>query len=73
MKKSFINRAAAKFFAAGTAAALALGFALTGCSSAADAKPKIRIGIKYDQPGLGYQDGRGIHRLRRGYCEVYCG
>lgn len=46
MKKSFINRAAAKFFAAGTAAALALGFALTGCSSAADAKPKIRIGIK---------------------------
>ena len=58
MKKSFINRAAAKFFAAGTAAALALGFALTGCSSAADAKPKIRIGIKYDQPGLGYQDGR---------------
>ena len=58
MKKSFITRAAAKFFAAGTAAALALGFALTGCSSAADAKPKIRIGIKYDQPGLGYQDGR---------------
>ena len=58
MKKSFINRAAAKFFAAGTAAALALGFTLTGCSSAADAKPKIRIGIKYDQPGLGYQDGR---------------
>ena len=47
MKKSFINRAAAKFFAAGTAAALALGFTLTGWS--------------------------GIHRLRRGYCEVYCG
>ena len=68
MKKSFINRAAAKFFAAGTAAALALGFALTGCSSAADAKPKIRIGIKYDQPGR-----QGIHRLRRGYCEIYCG
>ena len=58
MKKSFFNRAATKFFAASTAAALALGFTLTGCSSASDSKPKIRIGIKYDQPGLGYQDGQ---------------
>ncbi|MDY3049702.1 MAG: glutamate ABC transporter substrate-binding protein [Rothia sp. (in: high G+C Gram-positive bacteria)] len=29
----------------------------SGCS-AADGKDSIRIGIKYDQPGLGYQDGR---------------
>ena len=58
MKKSFFNRAATKFFAASTAAALALGFTLTGCSSASDSKPKIRIGSKYDQPGLGYQDGQ---------------
>ena len=29
---------------------------LAGCSSA-DNDHKIRIGIKFDQPGLGYQDG----------------
>lgn len=31
--------------------------AFSGCGSS-DAKDTIRIGIKYDQPGLGYQDGR---------------
>ena len=45
MKKSFINRAAAKFFAAGTAAALALGFALTGCSSAADVSRRSGLAL----------------------------
>lgn len=57
MKKLSIRRAAVRFLALCIAAALALGFTLTGCSSATD-KPKIRIGIKYDQPGMGYQDGR---------------
>lgn len=31
--------------------------ALSGCGSSSDGE-SIRIGIKYDQPGLGYQDGR---------------
>ncbi|MFW0170738.1 glutamate ABC transporter substrate-binding protein [Rothia sp. P4278] len=31
--------------------------AFSGCGSSS-AKDTIRIGIKYDQPGLGYQDGR---------------
>ncbi|MFW0180667.1 glutamate ABC transporter substrate-binding protein [Rothia sp. CCM 9417] len=31
--------------------------AFSGCGSS-NAKDTIRIGIKYDQPGLGYQDGR---------------
>ena len=35
---------------------LALTGVLAGCSSA-DSDHKIRIGIKVDQPGLGYQDG----------------
>ena len=38
------------------AASLALTGVLAGCSSA-DSDHKIRIGIKVDQPGLGYQDG----------------
>lgn len=42
-------------------AALALAatgvLALSGCGSSSDGE-SIRIGIKYDQPGLGYQDGR---------------
>ncbi|GAA1046769.1 glutamate ABC transporter substrate-binding protein [Rothia amarae] len=32
--------------------------AFSGCASTDDAGDKIRIGIKYDQPGLGYQDGK---------------
>lgn len=32
--------------------------AFSGCGSAGAQKDTIRIGIKYDQPGLGYQDGR---------------
>lgn len=41
-----------------TTALLATGLlTFSGCS-AADGKDSIRIGIKYDQPGLGYQDGR---------------
>lgn len=41
------------------AAALAAtgALALSGCGSSSDGE-SIRIGIKYDQPGLGYQDGR---------------
>lgn len=31
--------------------------ALSGCGSSSEGE-SIRIGIKYDQPGLGYQDGR---------------
>ena len=42
-------------------AALALAatgvLALSGCGSSSEGE-SIRIGIKYDQPGLGYQDGR---------------
>lgn len=42
-------------------AALALAatgvLALSGCGSSPEGE-SIRIGIKYDQPGLGYQDGR---------------
>lgn len=44
-----------------TAAALAASvtLALSGCATGNDdAGDKIRIGIKYDQPGLGYQDGK---------------
>ena len=32
--------------------------AFSGCASTDDSGYKIRIGIKYDQPGLGYQDGK---------------
>lgn len=45
-----------KLAALAAAASLALTGALTGCSSAGS-DHKIRIGIKYDQPGLGYQNG----------------
>lgn len=38
-------------------ACLGLSLSLTGCSSS-DSGHKIRIGIKYDQPGMGYQDGK---------------
>lgn len=31
--------------------------ALSGCGASGDGQT-IRIGIKYDRPGLGYQDGR---------------
>lgn len=51
-----LSRATAK--AAACAALLATGvLALSGCS-ATGSEDTIRIGIKYDQPGLGYQDGR---------------
>ena len=30
----------------------------------------LKIGIKFDQPGLGYKDGRRVHRLRRRRREV---
>ncbi len=44
--------------AATVAAVLATAtLALSGCGSTSSADT-IRIGIKYDQPGLGYQDGR---------------
>lgn len=50
------SRATAK--AAACAALLATGvLALSGCT-ATGSEDTIRIGIKYDQPGLGYQDGR---------------
>lgn len=50
------SRATAK--AATCAALLATGvLALSGCT-ATGSEDTIRIGIKYDQPGLGYQDGR---------------
>ena len=39
------------------AGATALSLALTGCGGAASGGDKINIGIKYDQPGLGLQDG----------------
>ena len=45
-----------KLAALAAASSLALTGVLTGCSSA-DSGNKIRIGIKVDQPGLGYQDG----------------
>lgn len=45
-----------KLAALAAAASLALTGVLAGCSSA-DSDHKIRIGIKVDQPGLGYQDG----------------
>lgn len=32
--------------------------AFSGCASTDGSGDKIRIGIKYDQPGLGYQDGK---------------
>lgn len=36
----------------------AAALALTGCGGGSDdSGDKVRIGIKYDQPGLGYQDG----------------
>ncbi|MFC6354185.1 glutamate ABC transporter substrate-binding protein [Rothia nasimurium] len=53
-----MNLSRAKAKAAACAALLATGvLALSGCS-ATGSKDTIRIGIKYDQPGLGYQDGR---------------
>ena len=45
-----------KLAALAAAASLALTGTLAGCSSA-ESDHKIRIGIKVDQPGLGYQDG----------------
>ena len=45
-----------KLAALAAAASLALTGTLAGCSSANN-DHKIRIGIKFDQPGLGYQDG----------------
>lgn len=53
-----MNLSRAKVKAAACAALLATGvLALSGCS-ATGSEDTIRIGIKYDQPGLGYQDGR---------------
>ncbi|HIY94546.1 MAG TPA: glutamate ABC transporter substrate-binding protein [Candidatus Rothia avicola] len=53
-----MNLSRAKAKAAACAALLATGvLALSGCS-ATGSEDTIRIGIKYDQPGLGYQDGR---------------
>lgn len=53
-----MNLSRAKAKAAACAALLATGIlALSGCS-ATGSEDTIRIGIKYDQPGLGYQDGR---------------
>lgn len=53
-----MNLSRAKAKAAVCAALLATGvLALSGCS-ATGSEDTIRIGIKYDQPGLGYQDGR---------------
>lgn len=53
-----MNLSRAKAKAAACAALLATGvLALSGCS-ATGSEYTIRIGIKYDQPGLGYQDGR---------------
>ncbi len=52
------NKITSKIVQAASLAAVAT-LALTGCGSAASAGgDTIRIGIKYDQPGLGYQDGR---------------
>ena len=45
-----------KLAALAAAASLALTGTLAGCSSSGN-DHKIRIGIKFDQPGLGYQDG----------------
>lgn len=45
-----------KLAALAAAASLALTGTLAGCSSSGS-DHKIRIGIKFDQPGLGYQDG----------------
>lgn len=53
-----MNLSRAKAKAAACAALLATGvLALSGCSTTGS-EDTIRIGIKYDQPGLGYQDGR---------------
>ncbi|WP_237223421.1 glutamate ABC transporter substrate-binding protein [Rothia nasimurium] len=53
-----MNLSRAKAKAAACTALLATGvLALSGCS-ATGSEDTIRIGIKYDQPGLGYQDGR---------------
>lgn len=53
-----MNLSRAKAKAAACAALLATGvLALSGCT-ATGSEDTIRIGIKYDQPGLGYQDGR---------------
>lgn len=53
-----MNLSRAKAKAAACAALLATGvLTLSGCS-ATGSEDTIRIGIKYDQPGLGYQDGR---------------
>ncbi|MDY3988942.1 MAG: glutamate ABC transporter substrate-binding protein [Massilioclostridium sp.] len=53
-----MNLSRAKAKAAACAALLVTGvLALSGCS-ATSSEDTIRIGIKYDQPGLGYQDGR---------------
>lgn len=45
-----------KITAAATVTA-ATALALTGCASSSGENDTLRIGIKYDQPGLGYQDG----------------
>lgn len=51
-----ISQLKGKALAAAALAATGV-LALSGCGSSSDGE-SIRIGIKYDQPGLGYQDGR---------------
>ncbi|MBM7051102.1 glutamate ABC transporter substrate-binding protein [Rothia sp. ZJ1223] len=53
MAYSFLTKKAA----AGTALAATAALVFTGCGSSTG-EDTLRIGIKYDQPGLGYQDGR---------------
>lgn len=46
-----------KKITAAAAVTAAAALALTGCASSSGDNDTLRIGIKYDQPGLGYQDG----------------
>ncbi len=46
-----------KKITATAAVTAAAALALTGCASSSGENDTLRIGIKYDQPGLGYQDG----------------
>ncbi|GGH59883.1 glutamate ABC transporter substrate-binding protein [Rothia aerolata] len=46
-----------KKITAAAAVTAAAALALTGCASSSGENDTLRIGIKYDQPGLGYQDG----------------
>lgn len=54
---TFMKALKHKAFVAAALAATAT-LALSGCGASSDTGDKIRIGIKYDQPGLGYQDGK---------------